>query len=144
MKKKHGVFFGLVVLFMAAMFTLAGCDNGTTDNGSDGGGSGGNDGGDGGNGGGGAALVAKWYATQDSADAEDSTYLIFEFTSDGKLLSSGQDAGNTYTATGTTSGTITVKYGGTAIGTSNYSISGTVLTLSGSVPPAGTYYKKST
>jgi hypothetical protein len=136
MKRKHGVFFGLVVLFMAAMFTLAGCDNGTT---------GGNDGGDGngGNGGSGAALVAKWYVDQDSADDEDSTYIIFEFTSDGKFLVSGVDGGNTYTATGTASGTITVKAGTYTIGTSNYSISGTELTTSGSMPPTGTYYKKS-
>jgi hypothetical protein len=29
MKKKHGVFFGFAVLLIAAIFTLAGCDNGT-------------------------------------------------------------------------------------------------------------------
>jgi hypothetical protein len=30
MKKKHGVFFGFAVLLVAVIFTLTGCDNGTT------------------------------------------------------------------------------------------------------------------
>jgi hypothetical protein len=30
MKKKHGVFFGFAVLLTAAIFTLTGCDNGST------------------------------------------------------------------------------------------------------------------
>jgi hypothetical protein len=31
MKKKQGSFFGFVVLLITAIFTLAGCGNGTTD-----------------------------------------------------------------------------------------------------------------
>jgi hypothetical protein len=31
MKKRHGVFFSFAVLLITAIFTLAGCDNGTTD-----------------------------------------------------------------------------------------------------------------
>ena len=87
-------------------------------------------------------LIAKWYITQEAADAEDGMWITYEFTADGRLLAAGTDAGITYTAT---SSTITTRAMGMTLGTASYIIEGTKLTLSntgmsGLLP--GEYYKK--
>jgi len=91
-----------------------------------------------GGGGSGNPLVGKWYSTQKAADDGDTA--PFEFTSDGKLLTAGTDEGITYTVSGNT---LTTKVSGQTIGTTTFSISGTVLTLSRACTPlaAMPYYK---
>ena len=90
------------------------------------------------------ALVAKWYYSQDFADTENTPYLMYEFTSDGRLLAgaAGTEA-YTYTATSTT---ISFSISGFPFATIQYQINGTVLTLSSSTgglqAMEGNYYKK--
>jgi hypothetical protein len=93
-------------------------------------------------GGGSGGIVGKWYATQ--ADAETAASVLYEFKSDGTLLSAGM-SGLTYSVSGST---ITFKYTASGqtftMGTAKWSVSGTALTLS-EAPSGivnGTYYKK--
>jgi hypothetical protein len=94
-------------------------------------------------GGGDSDLVAKWYASQSFADAGGVLDLAYEFRFDGKCFSGGYEFG-TYTASG---GKITTKaITGQTMGTADYSIAGTELTISNAQALSGllnnTYYKK--
>jgi hypothetical protein len=67
--------------------------------------------------------------------------VLYEFTSGGKIIFSGNDDGFTYTVSGDE---IEIKYSGTIINTPSYSISGNTLTISNSlsIPTNGTYIGK--
>jgi len=107
--------FALAVIFG---FSIAACQDGGND-GNDGGGSDTN------------SIVGKWYTTQEAANA-GTNVAAYEFKSDGKLLVGGTDQGFTYTVSGDT---LTTKASGQTMGTTTFSISGTVLTLTDACPP---------
>jgi hypothetical protein len=102
-----------------------------------------------GSGGGGKnALVGKWYTSQEAANAEDDTYLAYEFKSNGQWEIAGiQGTGLTYTVKGNT---IHTKVMVVELGTSIFTISGTAVTFSNvedsdagdSGLGVDTYYKK--
>jgi hypothetical protein len=95
------------------------------------------------------ALVGKWYDTQANADADGDTGLKYTFNSDGSMTLNTQWAG---VATGiftTNSGKISVfsTISGALKEKADYSINGTVLTISNNVGDDyrlvdGTFYKK--
>jgi hypothetical protein len=93
--------------------------------------------------GGDSDLVAAWYLTQTLADAGDTAGLVYEFRSNGKLLMAGVDGGVTWTTSG---GVITTSGPGGTGGTANYTVSGTVLTISNAEPSSllisATLYRK--
>ena len=107
MKKHHGLLIGCAVLALAALFTLAGCDDKAEASGGD------------------PDLVAKWYSTQTAANNQTAGYLVFEFTAGGSFVSDGEPA--TYSVSGNT---ITFTVEGESVGTVTYAIAGTKLTLS--------------
>jgi hypothetical protein len=117
------VFRVLAIISIALMigFSFAACDDGSTGGG---GGGGGGSGGSGGSGG----LVGKWYDTQEHADARMELAVMYDFRSNNALFINNIDTGATYKASG---GKLQMYYAGYAAnGTANYSISGTVLTIS--------------
>jgi hypothetical protein len=120
---------GIIALAAVIGFAMAACDTG--------GGSGNNNNNNSGSGS--AALVGKWYATQDDADkGVEESKIPIEFTSDGKVKKYGTDRG-AYTVSGNS---ITIL--GSTV---TYSISGTKLTITGNVDDIikdspNYYYKK--
>jgi hypothetical protein len=138
MKRKHGIFFGIVVLVIAAMFTMAACgDSGSGDPTSPSGSGGG---------GGGSSIVGKWYENQGAADKQDIGYLVWEFKANGDAYGVTTKVG-TYTISGNK---ITVTYTGGQFGDyADFIVSGTKLTISNIGTGAffgeveGTAYKKS-
>jgi hypothetical protein len=125
--KKNLVFSAMLAALLALGLILGGCDmNGDSDD----------DGVD-------SALVAKWYLTQAYADAAGSSGLAYEFTSDGKVLVTGIDNGITCTTSGDK---ISTEYSGQSMGTADYAIDGTKLTLTNASATSGLvngdYYKK--
>jgi hypothetical protein len=71
--------------------------------------------------GGGASIIAKWYSSQEAADSGNDEYIVYEFTSDRRVLFRGEDSGITYTLSGNK---ITANDE-----TLSYSVDETVLTL---------------
>jgi len=126
---------GIIALVAVIGFSMAGCKNDDDSNGSSGGGGGGG-------GGAGSALVGKWYSTQTAANAGTGS-ATYEFSSDGKIFVGGNSVSSlSYTAT---ANTITTTTSGVSLGTINYKIEGTKLTLTGAATSglaAGDYFKK--
>ncbi|MDR1108262.1 MAG: hypothetical protein LBL19_04425 [Spirochaetaceae bacterium] len=85
-------------------------------------------------------LEGKWYFIYDDADVEDE--LIYEFRSDGTFFSIGM-GGYTFSTSG---GVIRIFQGGGEEESADYTLSGTVLTIShapkGNVLMNGTYHRK--
>ena len=71
-------------------------------------------------------LIGKWYGSQASANAEDNNALFYEFKSNGYYYAYEMYIG-TYSVSGNT---ITISGNAMQSGTANFSISGTILTLS--------------
>ena len=140
MKKKQGFFIGFAVLMIAAMFTMAGCDNGIGEGNNDGTGGGSNGGTGGGSGGGGIdnALVAKWHSTQAAADSGTST--VFEITADGNMTGEAFTTPvQVTTSAGRISAVTTVNGQTVDGGSANYVVEGTTLRFS-NPSTAGGYF----
>ena len=83
------------------------------------------------------ALVAKWGVSASSPT------VMFEFQSDGKFVAGGETAAFTWSSSG---GKFTFSTSGVAIGSADYAVSGTELTISNAAAAIGIengkYYKK--
>jgi hypothetical protein len=88
MKRKHGFFFGFAVLLIAAMFSVAGCDNGNGDNGN----------GDNGNSGSNELIGTSWQYR------EGSYYMTMIFTDASHVTCTYSDGEPSDTGTYTVSG----------------------------------------
>jgi hypothetical protein len=129
MKKNKLFIMGMLAVMLAFGLVLAGCKTDSDDGG--GSGDGNRD----------SKLVAKWYASQFSANEDTINGLLFELKGDGKLFLVTADASTTWTTSG---GKITTNYAG-GVGTVDYAIEGTILTITGvgAFPlTPGTYCKK--
>jgi hypothetical protein len=86
------------------------------------------------------ALVGKWYFIYDDADLE--AELIYEFRADGTFLIIGM-GGYTFSAS---EGLITIFQEGDVVGSAQYTLSGTALTISNAPKNNalmnGTYHQK--
>jgi uncharacterized lipoprotein YehR (DUF1307 family) len=123
------VFRVLAIISIALVigFSFAACDDGST----------------GGGGGGSGGLIGKWYTHQEHADARREIAVVYEFKSNGVLLTANIDVGATYKASG---GKLQMWVSGYTTGeTADYRISGTELTIynagSNSGWANGTLYK---
>ena len=87
-------------------------------------------------------LVGKWYSSKQAAQNGGSIGLVYEFTSDGKILYLGIDAGTTFKCS---KGEIeTYNKNGKKLGTAKYEIKNDELKISGagtSTLLSSTYYR---
>jgi hypothetical protein len=125
MRKNNVSFLVMLSVLLICMAGFFGCKNDDDDDGIPG------------------DLVAKWYTSQNMANTQASTGLMYEFRSDGKFLVFGTEWGSISVSGDTIT---TVATGGTSGGTAKYAIAGTKLTISQAESSSGlhngSYYKK--